>query len=101
MTQTALVVRSRLSSPPQRRAEVIVTIRSVRPSLLDLRFSGDAWVVRPRDGVLVLCLGDSPLAKISALPLDQPSLNAIVDRARHRRPRWRLTRRTLRTAHSR
>ena len=96
MNSTAISVRPGSLSRPQRR-EVIVTFRSVRPSLFDLRFSGDAWVTRPRDGTLLLCLGDSPLARISALALDQPSLNALVDRARHRRPRWRLSRRSVKS----
>jgi hypothetical protein len=88
-------------SRSRRRHEVTVTFRSIRPSLLDLRFSGDAWVVQPRDGLLVLCLGDSPLARISGLALDQTSLNMMVDRVRHRRPRWRLGCRGNHSARSR
>jgi hypothetical protein len=80
---------------PYSHSEVIVTLRSIRPSLLDLRFSGDAWVVQPKDGQLVLCLGGSPLARISGLSLDQASLNTLVNQARHRRPRWRMGRRNL------
>jgi len=92
MSQAAIFARSSAVFRPHLN-EVIVSFRSIRPSLLDLRFSGDAWVVQPRDGLLVLCLGDSPLARIEALSLDQPSLNSLVDRARHRRPRYRLSRR--------
>jgi hypothetical protein len=71
-------------------------LRTVRPSLLDLRFAGDAWLIVGEDDFLTLSLGDYPLASITGLPLDLPSLNDILARARHRRPRWRsITRTTL------
>jgi hypothetical protein len=66
-----------------------VRLRTVRPSLLDLRFSGDAWIVDGGDDSMTLCLGDYNLVNIQALPLDLPSLNQLFDRARHRRPRRR------------
>jgi hypothetical protein len=67
----------------------------VRPSLLDLRFVGDAWLLAGDDDEsLTLSLGDYPLAAITGLPLDLPSLNSLLDRARHRRPRWRSVTRT-------
>jgi hypothetical protein len=59
----------------------------VRPSLLDLGFAGDAWLVGGED-FLTLSLGDYPLARITGSPFDVPSLNDLLDRARHRRPRW-------------
>jgi hypothetical protein len=98
MTQAATIARPDSLSGPHRRPEVVVTFRSIRPSLLDLRFSGDAWVAAPKEGLLVLCLGSSPLARINGLSLDQASLNALVNQVRHRRPRWRLGRRTNRVA---
>jgi hypothetical protein len=69
-------------------------LRVVRPSLLDLRFVGDAWLLAGDDGSLTLSLGDYPLAAITGLALDLPSLNNLLDRARHRRPRWRSITRT-------
>jgi hypothetical protein len=38
-----------------------------------------------------LCLGDYSLASINSLPLDLPALNGLLDRVRHRRPRYRLS----------
>jgi hypothetical protein len=56
-------------------------LRTVRPSLLDLRFCGDAWIVRQGDGA-ALYLGGFRLVGINALPLDVPSLNRQLQRAR-------------------
>jgi hypothetical protein len=98
MLQAVLAARPDSQPPMSCRSEVVVTFRSIRPSLLDLRFSGDAWVVQRRDGSMTLCLGNSPLARISALPFDQVSLNNMVHQTRHRRPRWRLNRRSARPA---
>jgi hypothetical protein len=64
-----------------------LSIRTRRPSLLDLRFCGDPWVVARDQGPLLLCLGAFPLAHIEGLPLDLPSLNQLLARARCRRPR--------------
>jgi hypothetical protein len=69
-------------------------LRVVRPSLLDLRFVGDAWLLSGDDDSLTLSLGDYALAAITGLALDLPSLNSLLDRARHRRPRWRSVIRT-------
>jgi hypothetical protein len=66
-----------------------VRLRTTRPSLFDLRFNGDAWIVDHGDDGFALCLGDYRLASISGLALDLPSLNQLYDRARHRRPRRR------------
>jgi hypothetical protein len=52
-------------------------VRASRPSLLDLRFKGDPWLVDRRDGTGALCLGDYSLLHIRALALDLPSLNRI------------------------
>ncbi len=71
----------------QRPADVYV--RTVRPSLLDLRFNGDAWIADRQDGTLGLCLGDYTLAGIQGVPLDLPSLNNLFYRMRHQRPRRR------------
>jgi hypothetical protein len=59
----------------------------VRPSLLDQRFRGDAWIIDRRDGTIALCLGDYCLARFAGEALDLPSLNRLFDAMRHRRPR--------------
>jgi hypothetical protein len=64
-------------------------IRSVRPSVLDLRFCGDPWIVAGRDGRFALYLGDYSLVRIDGSNLDLPGLNTLLDRLRHRRPRRR------------
>jgi hypothetical protein len=89
---TSIPIRVR----PSRRTGASVLdlrVRTVRPSFLDLRFSGDAWVLDHGEELLDLCLGGSRLAGIRGLPLDLPSLNQLLDRARHARPRWCLGRR--------
>lgn len=65
-----------------------LALKTVRPSLLDLRFSGDAAVVHQPDGPPALCLGNYRLVRVEALSLDLPTLNQMLDRARHQRPRW-------------
>jgi hypothetical protein len=65
-----------------------IRLRSVRPSVLDLRFCGDPWIVAGEDGQFALCLGDYNLASIDSLELDLPALNALLDQVRHRRPRY-------------
>jgi hypothetical protein len=66
-----------LERPPLRR----VAIRTSRPSLIDLRFKGDPWVVT--HGLLAsVCLGDYPMAHVAASPLDVPSLNRTLQQVR-------------------
>jgi hypothetical protein len=74
---------------PPIRPEVNTHVRTVRPSLLDLRFSGDPWIEARKDGTLRMCLGDYGLAGIRGTPLDLPSLNSMFHGMRHRRPRKR------------
>jgi hypothetical protein len=66
-----------------------LNFRTVRPSLLDLRFCGDAWIVARSDGRASICLGDYCISNLDAGPLDLPSLNHLFDNMRHRRPRAR------------
>lgn len=54
------------------------SLRSVRPSLLDLRFTGDPWVVEDEDGTASLLLDDLRLARIETMPFDLPSLNQLL-----------------------
>jgi hypothetical protein len=70
--------------PPSRPE---LTLCTVRPSLLDLRFTGDPWLVARPEGRLALCLGDYQLVHVEATSLDAPWLNSLLDQARHRRPR--------------
>jgi hypothetical protein len=63
--------------------------RTVRPSLLDLRFCGDACILRRADGRAVIYLGDYGLTSLEAGAVDLPSLNAMFNAMRHRRPRSR------------
>jgi hypothetical protein len=69
------------------QAQVDVSCRTIRPSLLDQRFAGDAWIVDPGEGLFSLCLGTYPLAQIQGLSLDLPALNQLLHHARSRRPR--------------
>ena len=64
-------------------------LRMVRPSLLDLRFTGDPWIVDRNDGSFSLCLGDYCLAGIRGVTIDLPSFNQVFDRMRNRRSRRR------------
>jgi hypothetical protein len=53
-------------------------IRSVRPSLLDVRFTGDPWVVDHEDGTASVRLDNYRLARIHTMPFDLPSLNQLL-----------------------
>ena len=64
-------------------------LRMVRPSLLDLRFTGDPWIVDREDGSFRLFLGDYCLTGFQGMTLDLPSFNQVLDRLRSRRPRPR------------
>jgi hypothetical protein len=59
-------------------------LRSVRPSLLDPRFTGDPWIVDHRDGTASVCLADYRLTGMHALSLDLPSLNRVFGQLRLR-----------------
>lgn len=60
-----------------------------RPTALDMRFAGDAWIFDRGDGSLSLCVGNYSLARIRGLALDLPSLNHVLERVRLRGPRRR------------
>jgi hypothetical protein len=65
-------------------------LRSVRPSLLDLRFTGDPWVVEHDDGTATVRLDNYRLARIQTVPFDLPSLNQLLLQLRlwQMRRRW-------------
>ena len=66
--------------------------RSVRPSLLDLRFTGDPWVVEHEDGTASVRFDDYHLARLQTVPLDLPSLNQLLLQLRQ----WQTRRRFFR-----
>jgi hypothetical protein len=61
----------------------------VRPSLLDLRFTGDPWIEDHQDGTASLCLDDYPLARIDVLCVDVPSFYQFLTRMRQHQSRRR------------
>ena len=71
------------------RARKNFQFRTVRPSLLDLRFCGDAWIAEYADGKFAIYLGNYCVTTVEAGALDVPSLNSLFDMMRHRRPRRR------------
>jgi hypothetical protein len=58
------------------------TVKAVRPSLIDLRFKGDPWVVDNQDGTAALCLGDYRVLRIDVSPFDVPGLNRTLAQLR-------------------
>jgi hypothetical protein len=58
------------------------SVRAVRPSLIDLRFKGDPWVVDNQDGTASLCLGAYSALHIAVSPLDLPALNRALSQVR-------------------
>ena len=66
-------------------------LRSVRPSLLDLRFIGDPQVVDHRDGSASVRLDNYSLAQIDIVPFDAPSLNRLLLQLRQWQMRRRLS----------
>src|SRR5262249_33226616 len=78
-------VHSMIRSSQSQRRDLHFHI--VRPSLLDLRFCGDSWIVERDDGRFGIYLGNYCLTTVEAGVLDLPSLNNLFDTMRHRRPR--------------
>lgn len=78
-----------IDSPPIRSCWNPLPLRSVRPSLLDLRFTGDACVVDHRDGTASLRLDNYRLARINMVSFDLPSLNHLLLQLRY----WQMRRR--------
>jgi hypothetical protein len=57
-------------------------VKANRPSLVDLRFTGDPWVVAHGDGTASLCLGDYRMLRIGVCAFDVPSLNRTFQQVR-------------------
>src|SRR5262249_53882736 len=77
----------RLVRRPVNPSPKTLSVRLVPPSVLDLSFRGDLWIIARQDGAFVLCLGDYEVSSLSGLALDLPSLKPLLDSACHRRPR--------------
>jgi hypothetical protein len=88
-----MLERTRTSAARAKVASLPCPLRSVRPSLLDLRFTGDPWVVDHHDGTSSVKLDDYRLARIQTVPFDLPSLNCLWMQLRQCRMR-RCPRRT-------
>jgi hypothetical protein len=61
---------------------VRMTVRTVRPSVLDQRLRGDAWVVAGQGELQALCFDSYCLVRVGGLTLDVPSLNELLMRLR-------------------
>jgi hypothetical protein len=72
-------------------------LRSVRPSLLDLRFTGDPQVVDHRDGSASVQLDNYTLAQIDIVSFDAPSFNRLLLQLRQ----WQMRRRLLQPCRNR
>jgi len=73
----------------QLAAKPSVPLRSFRPSLLDLRFTGDPWIVDHADGAASVRLDNYRVAQIQTTPFDLPSLNQLLFQLRQ----WQVRRR--------
>ena len=70
------------------RPPATMSVRAVRPSILDLRLRGDPSVVSLSDGTLALYFDQCCLVGLAGSNLDVPSLNQWLERLR-RLPRRR------------
>jgi hypothetical protein len=83
--------------PAQYNARSLTPLRNLRPSLLDLRFTGDPWVVDHADGTASVRLDNYRLARIQTVPFDLPSLNQLLLQLRQ----WQIRRRFYQQLRSR
>jgi len=83
--------------PPAPSSSRRVTVRACRPSLIDLRFKGDPWVVIKEQQAAV-CLGDFPMGQVAVSPLDVPSLNRALLQVRFGQARRNYARKMRRPA---
>ena len=84
------IIRPRVRRP--------AALRSIRPSLLDLRFTGDPWLADHCDGTASVCLDDYRLVSIGVLSLDVPSLYHALVRMRQCQIRHQGSRRRAQLA---
>jgi hypothetical protein len=83
--------------PALQSAKPLAPLRCVRPSLLDIRFTGDPWVVDHADGTASVRLDNYWLARIQTMPFDLPSLNQLLLQLRQ----WQIRRRFFQQLRSR
>jgi hypothetical protein len=69
-----------------------VCVRTVWPSPFTTQPLADAWIHDEGDDVLTVYVGDRCLGVIRGSPLEQSSLNQVLDRFRCRPPRPRSRR---------
>src|SRR5690242_3511731 len=67
---------------PGSRTPIPISLGSVRPSLLDTRFRGDAWIVAGEDGLMSLFLENSCLVRLRLLSFDVATLNGALQQMR-------------------
>jgi hypothetical protein len=79
-----------LTAPPPRSRRK--SSKTTRPSLVDLRFKGDAWVVPHDDDTASVCLGNFSLLRVNVSPFDLPSLNRTFQQVRFGEARRRAGR---------
>jgi hypothetical protein len=82
---------------PTRPYPPLQPLRSVRPSLVDLRFTGDPWVVDHQDGTATVRLDNYRLTRIHTMSFDVPSLNCLLLQLRQ----WQMRRRLYKYLRSR
>jgi hypothetical protein len=85
LEQAPSSVRILRREPIHRRTSPPISAR--RPSLLDPRLRGDAWIQARPDGTLALCFDCWEMASVGGSAVDLPGLNALLHRLRLRRPR--------------
>ncbi|HEY7428384.1 MAG TPA: hypothetical protein VH682_29395 [Gemmataceae bacterium] len=67
--------------------------------MIDLRFTGDPWIVDQQDGTATVRLDNYRLARIQTLSFDVPSLNRLLQQLRQCQMRRRLQRQLRALAH--
>jgi hypothetical protein len=93
-TPSALAATGRPAARRHAGRATAPRLHSVRPSLLDPRFRGDAWIVSDEYGVTALFLENSCLVRLQLLPFDVAALNGTLQAMRWcRRPPGRCQRR--------
>jgi hypothetical protein len=68
---------------------VDISVRQIRPSLLEMRLTGDPWILPQGDECLSLRFNDWQLAAIGGAAVDVISLNRLLERLRSRPARRR------------
>jgi hypothetical protein len=86
---TAQQAQLRVVRRQSTRETIGVSLRLIRPSVLDLRLAGDWWMVDRGGERLGLYFNNWQLTGLRGLPFDLPALNHLIDQLRRRRPRHR------------